>query len=107
MTNVLLQFVIYYVRVNMFIISDSSIYKFYMGSELNPRIFGIDWKVFCELRPGLLGWVVIDISVIAQAWNIDNVSTPLLIAVAFHFIYVADALYYEVRSCKLSLQSST
>lgn len=37
--------------------SGSVIYDFCMGSELNPRIKGFDLKYFCELRPGLMGWV--------------------------------------------------
>jgi len=30
-------------------------YDFWMGRELNPRIASFDLKVFCELRPGLIG----------------------------------------------------
>ena len=30
-------------------------------SELNPRLGGFDLKEFCELRPGLIGWCVINI----------------------------------------------
>lgn len=33
------------------------LYDFFMGRELNPRIAGFDLKYFCELRPGLIGWV--------------------------------------------------
>lgn len=28
-----------------------------MGRELNPRIKDFDIKFFCEMRPGLIGWV--------------------------------------------------
>ena len=37
------------------------IYDFFIGRELNPRIGTLDLKEFCELRPGLIGWLVIDI----------------------------------------------
>ena len=33
------------------------IYDFFLGRELNPRICSFDFKYFCELRPGLIGWV--------------------------------------------------
>ena len=33
------------------------IYDFFIGRELNPRIGSFDLKIFCELRPGLIGWV--------------------------------------------------
>lgn len=32
-------------------------YDFFMGRELNPRIKDFDIKFFCEMRPGLIGWV--------------------------------------------------
>jgi hypothetical protein len=28
--------------------------------ELNPRVGNFDLKVFCELRPGLIGWMVLN-----------------------------------------------
>lgn len=31
------------------------------GRELNPRIGTFDLKEFCELRPGLIGWAVINL----------------------------------------------
>lgn len=34
-------------------------YDFFMGRELNPRIKNFDIKFFCEMRPGLIGWVSI------------------------------------------------
>ena len=67
-----------------------------MGCELNPRVLGVDWKYFCELRPGLLGWIVVDLAVIVKAWSINTLTPSLVLACLFHFIYVADALYYEV-----------
>ena len=32
-------------------------YDFFKGRELNPRIGTFDLKFFCEMRPGLIGWV--------------------------------------------------
>ena len=31
-----------------------------LGRELNPRIGTLDLKEFCELRPGLIGWLVLN-----------------------------------------------
>lgn len=33
------------------------LYDFFKGRELNPRWKGFDLKFFCEMRPGLIGWV--------------------------------------------------
>ena len=40
-----------------------AVYDFFIGRELNPRLFGgtLDLKEFCELRPGLIGWLVINL----------------------------------------------
>jgi hypothetical protein len=33
-----------------------------MGREMNPRPGGIDLKEFCELYPGLMGWMVLNLA---------------------------------------------
>lgn len=39
-----------------------AVYDFYMGRELNPRIGAMfDLKEFCELYPGLVGWVMLNL----------------------------------------------
>lgn len=37
------------------------LYDFFMGRELNPRLGRLDLKEFCELTPGLLAWLLIDL----------------------------------------------
>ena len=49
-------------------------YDFWMGRELNPRIvipsFGeVDIKTFMELRPGMLGWIMLDLAFMAQQYK--------------------------------------
>ena len=69
-----------------------------MGRELNPRIGPVDLKFFCELRPGLIGWVILDLCFIFEAYEVHGyIPGALLFIVAFHTLYVADALWYEVR----------
>ena len=74
----------------------SHLYNFFMGRELNPRTGAFDWKEFCELYPGLIGWVVLDLAAAAkQAATFGAVSPGMACVCAFHFIYVADALWHE------------
>lgn len=44
--------------------SGNAPYDFFMGRELNPRSLGgtFDWKEFCELRPGLILWVLLNVA---------------------------------------------
>lgn len=51
--------------------SGCAAYDFFMGRELNPRFSfsRFDWKEFCELYPGLIGWVVLDLGCAAKQWS--------------------------------------
>ena len=45
----------------------SHLIQFYIGRELNPFSFGsFDLKTLNELRPGLILWVLIDISMVCE-----------------------------------------
>lgn len=72
------------------------IYDFFIGRELNPRLGPVDLKFFCELRPGLIGWLMLDLCFVTHAYQLyGQPSMPLLLVVAFHALYVADALWHE------------
>lgn len=50
------------------------IYDWYIGRELNPRIRipgcgDIDIKSFMELRPGMLGWIILDLAFIVAQYR--------------------------------------
>ncbi|XP_067938562.1 delta(14)-sterol reductase TM7SF2-like [Watersipora subatra] len=69
---------------------------FFMGLELNPRIGNLDLKFFFELRPGLIGWMLIDWSLCASQMRADGSVHPALFLVTlFQTIYVLDALKNE------------
>ena len=77
------------------------IYDWFIGRELNPRIdlpiFGtIDIKAFCELRPGMLGWILLDLAFIARQYKLYGyVSDSILLITTFQALYVFDALWME------------
>jgi len=73
------------------------VYDLFIGRELNPRIGALlDLKFFFELRPGLIGWVLLDLSFCAQAYEwYGTVPISLILVTLFHTIYVADALWFE------------
>lgn len=87
--------------------SGNMLYDFFIGRELNPRIiipksipfFGgqvIDIKVFMEMRPGLTGWVILNLAFIAHQYKAHGyVTDSILFITAFQALYVADALYME------------
>ncbi|OKL60638.1 Delta(14)-sterol reductase [Talaromyces atroroseus] len=83
------------------------IYDFFIGRELNSRITlpipfvseaarTIDIGVFCEMRPGLLGWIILNLSHVAHQYRTHGYVTDsiLFITVAQAF-YVLDSYYME------------
>eukprot|EP00667_Euglena_gracilis_P014036 EG_transcript_14505 len=74
----------------------SVVYDFFIGRELNPRIGDFDLKQFCELRPGLIGWMVLNSGMLlAQYERTGHVSPSMWLVNAFQALYVWDALYHE------------
>lgn len=75
--------------------TNSEIFNFWMGRELNPRVFGIDLKFVCELRPGLIGWLVLDLSFLFLSFEKGTFTWSLAFVVFGHCVYVIDALINE------------
>ncbi|KAL4065495.1 ergosterol biosynthesis ERG4/ERG24 [Scleroderma yunnanense] len=79
--------------------SGNPIYDFYIGRELNPSIGSFDVKSFNELRPGLILWVLIDISMACEQavrrGSFSNVTYSMWLVLVFQAFYVADGLYNE------------
>ena len=44
--------------------SGNPFYDYFLGRELNPRWGSFDWKEFCELRPGLIGWMILNLAML-------------------------------------------
>jgi delta14-sterol reductase len=67
-----------------------------MGTILHPRWHHFDVKFFCESRPGLLLWLVINAALAAKQYQLHGtVTTAMLLVVACQALYVVDYFYYE------------
>jgi delta14-sterol reductase len=76
--------------------SGSLLPDFVGGVALNPRIGWLDLKFFCEGRPGLILWVLLDASFAAAQWQRHGrVTGPMLLVLAFQCLYVADYFVHE------------
>ncbi|KAF8206332.1 ergosterol biosynthesis ERG4/ERG24 family-domain-containing protein [Mycena galopus ATCC 62051] len=78
----------------------SVVQAFYIGRELNPFSWGsFDLKTFNELRPGLILWFLVDISMVCEQatrrGGFNQVTDSLWLITLFQGLYVADALYNE------------
>jgi protein-S-isoprenylcysteine O-methyltransferase Ste14 len=69
---------------------------YFMGATLNPRSGKLDWKFFCESRPGMILWVLLDFSfAAAQYAEFGSVSNGMWLVCAFQLLYVADYFVHE------------
>lgn len=81
--------------------SGNMLYDWFIGRELNPRmtiplIGEIDIKEFCELRPGLMGWLLIDFAFIAHQYkSYGYVTDSIVLITAFQVLYVLDSFWME------------
>ncbi|KAJ9493008.1 hypothetical protein VN97_g236 [Penicillium thymicola] len=85
----------------------NALYDFFIGRELNPRIKlpipfvdeasrTIDINVWCEMRPGLLGWIILNLSNMARQYRTYGyISNSIVLSTASQTFYVLDALYIE------------
>ncbi|KAI9044649.1 putative C-14 sterol reductase [Aspergillus affinis] len=77
------------------------IYDFYIGRELNPRVtlpgFGeIDLKTWCEMRPGLTGWILLNLAFVAKQYRTYGfLSDSIIFTACVQAFYVLDGQYME------------
>lgn len=79
--------------------SGNFIYDFFIGRELNPSFGSFDLKSFNELRPGMILWALIDISMLCEQatrhGGLNKVTDSMWLVSTFQILYVADAVYNE------------
>lgn len=81
--------------------SGNILYDWFIGRELNPRVTipyigSVDIKSFMELRPGMLGWVMLNLAFTAKQYKSYGYVTDSMLMVVFtQSIYVLDALWSE------------
>lgn len=80
--------------------SGNMIYDFFIGRELNPRVGAFDWKYFCELRPGLIGWCVLNVGMAVKQLQLKGyISLGMVLINVFQGLYVWDAVFQVTTLC--------
>nr|XP_019947282.1 PREDICTED: lamin-B receptor isoform X2 [Paralichthys olivaceus] len=78
--------------------SGNVVYDFFKGRELNPRIKDFDLKFFCEMRPGLIGWCLINFALALAEMKLHGLDAPsysMILVNVFQLLYVVDGLWNE------------
>ncbi|MCA9750203.1 MAG: hypothetical protein KC414_13930 [Romboutsia sp.] len=77
-------------------ITNNVLYDFYMGLELNPRIGNFDLKLFFNGRPGIIGWVLINLSFMSKQLELNkSISNGMILVNLLQLLYVVDFFYNE------------
>lgn len=77
-------------------ITGNFLYDFYMGLELNPRISNFDVKLFFNGRPGIIGWVLINLSFACKQYQINGyISNGMILVNLLQLLYIVDFFYNE------------
>ncbi|KAJ2782840.1 erg24, C-14 sterol reductase [Coemansia javaensis] len=76
--------------------SGNVLYDFFIGRELNPRVGALDLKFFNELRPGIMGWMLLNTSfALAQRARFGAVTNSMWLAIVPQLAYCIDTLVFE------------
>lgn len=71
------------------------IFDFYWGTELYPRIFGWDVKMFTNCRFGMMGWGLILLSCGAKQHQLYGISDAMLVSIALQLVYITKFFIWE------------
>lgn len=76
--------------------SGNVLYDWFIGRELNPRIGAWDIKLFCELRPGMLLLLLINLSCLHyQYHSLGKISDSLILVNVLQAFYIFDGVLNE------------
>jgi delta14-sterol reductase len=81
--------------------SGNMLYDWFIGRELNPRVTipllgEIDIKEWCELRPGMMGWMLLNYAFVAHQYKAYGyVTDSILLVTSFQTLYVLDSYWME------------
>ncbi|CEJ82042.1 Putative Ergosterol biosynthesis protein ERG4/ERG24 [[Torrubiella] hemipterigena] len=77
------------------------LYDWFIGRELNPRVTipligEVDIKEWCELRPGMMGWIILNCSFCAQQYrNFGHVTDSIICITIVQALYIIDSWVFE------------
>jgi len=79
--------------------SGKLIYDYFLGRPLNPTLPGLsqwDVKTFIEVRPGIIGWLLLNISCACEQYcRLGRVTDSMVLVLLFEGFYCFDSLWNE------------
>ncbi|XP_076762650.1 lamin B receptor isoform X3 [Xylocopa sonorina] len=87
-------------NLNIYGSTNSVIYNFWQGREINPRIGPIDFKIIL-FRTSMITTILINLSIATKAieegdiYNLPHLNIGVLLGTLLQIIYAMDALFFE------------
>ncbi|RCI15381.1 hypothetical protein L249_6561 [Ophiocordyceps polyrhachis-furcata BCC 54312] len=81
--------------------SGNLLYDWFIGRELNPRVVipligEVDIKEWCELRPGMMGWIILNCAWCARQYrNFGYVTDSIVCITVVQAVYTIDSWWNE------------
>ncbi|GAB4833481.1 hypothetical protein Ancab_031724 [Ancistrocladus abbreviatus] len=75
-------------------VSGNFIHDWWFGIQLNPQFVGIDLKFFF-VRAGMLGWLLINLSILGKSVQDGNLNQSMILYQIFCGIYILDYFFHE------------
>ena len=81
--------------------SGNLLYDWFIGRELNPRVTipvigEVDLKEWCELRPGMMGWIILNCAWCAQQYrNFGFITDSIICITLVQAVYIIDSWWFE------------
>ncbi|KAG5320585.1 LBR protein, partial [Acromyrmex heyeri] len=88
------------INLNIYASTNSKIYNFWQGREINPRIGTLDIKLLL-IRASLIGTLIVNIAIALKAVgnikspNIEKLDVATLLAILLQLFYILHGLIYE------------
>ncbi|CAI0469472.1 unnamed protein product [Linum tenue] len=75
-------------------VTGNLIEDWWFGIQLNPQFFSIDLKFFF-VRAGMMGWLFINLSVLAKSIQNGTLNQSMILYQSFCILYILDYFFYE------------
>lgn len=80
--------------------SGNLVFDYYWGTELYPRIFGWDVKVFTNCRFGLMSWGLFLLCYATKQYRMETLSDSMIVAVVLQLLYITKFFHWEMGYMK-------
>ncbi|XP_031268810.1 delta(14)-sterol reductase-like isoform X2 [Pistacia vera] len=75
-------------------VTGNLLHDWWFGIQLNPQFMGIDLKFFF-VRAGMMGWLLINLSVLAKSFQNGTLSQSMILYQLFCGLYILDYFVHE------------